>query len=66
MIKVSENYSHTTFESGYLLADTPYPYVIEYYEDEGWGEVRRFISNKNGLLEDAVQKAKSAEVVLLV
>ena len=64
--KVSENYSHTTFESGYLLADTPYPYVIEYYEDEGWGEVRLGLSPiKNGLLEDAVQKAKSAEVVVL-
>ena len=65
--KMSENYSHTTFESEYLIANKPYPYIIEYFEDEGWGEVRLGLSiTKEGLMEDAISKAQSANVVIMV
>ena len=47
---MSENYSHTTFKTDYLIKGKPYPYILEYFEDEGWGEVRLGIAPiKKGL-----------------
>ena len=65
--KMSENYSHTTFKSDYLIKGKPYPFSLEYFEDEGWGEVRLGIAPiKKGLIEDAISKAKSSELVIMV
>tara|TARA_Y100000591_G_scaffold186991_1_gene161541 strand:- start:1179 stop:2765 length:1587 start_codon:yes stop_codon:yes gene_type:complete len=65
--KISENYSHTTFKAGYLDGGVPYPFVIEYFEDEGWGEVRLGISKvQEGLVDDAISKARSSELVIMV
>ena len=65
--KTSENYSHTTFKAGYLDGGVPYPFVIEYFEDEGWGEVRLGISKiQEGLIADAISKARSSELVIMM
>ena len=65
--KMSENYSHTTFKTDYLIKGKPYPFSLEYFEDEGWGEVRLGIAPiKKGLIEDAISKAKSSELVIMV
>ena len=65
--KMSENYSHTTFKTDYLIKGEPYPFSLEYFEDEGWGEVRLGIAPiKKGLIEDAISKAKSSELVIMV
>ena len=65
--KVSENYSHTTFKTTYLNEGAQYPFIIEYFEDEGWGEVRLGISEvKEGLIDDAIFKAKSSDLVIMV
>ena len=65
--KVSENYSHTTFKTSYLDKGTQYPFSLEYFEDEGWGEVRLGISEiKEGLIDDAISKAASSDLVLMV
>ena len=65
--KVSENYSHTTFKTNYLDKGTQYPFSLEYFEDEGWGEVRLGISEiKEGLIDDAISKAASSDLVLMV
>ena len=65
--KVSENYSHTTFKTKYLEKGTQYPFSLEYFEDEGWGEVRLGISEiKEGLIDDAISKAESSDLVLMV
>ena len=64
--KMSENYSHTTFKTDYLIKGKPYPF-LEYFEDEGWGEGRLGIAPiKKGLIEDAISKAKSSELVIMV
>ena len=65
--KMSENYSHTTFKTEYLTEGNPYPFVLEYFEDEGWGEVRLGISPiKKGLVEEALLKADSSDLVIMV
>ena len=65
--KMSENYSHTTFKTDYLIKGKAYPYILEYFEDEGWGEVRLGMSLiKKGLAKDAISKAKSSELVIMV
>ena len=65
--KVSENYSHSTFESEYLTANKPYPFILEYFEDEGWGEVRLGISPiKKQLMEKAMSIAEKADAVIMV
>ena len=65
--KMSENYSHTTFKTDYLIKGKPYPFSLEYFEDEGWGEVQLGIAPiKKGLIEDAISKAKSSELVIMV
>jgi len=65
--KVSENYSHTTFKTSYLDKGAQYPFSLEYFEDEGWGEVRLGISEiKEGLIDDAISKAASSDLVLMV
>ena len=65
--KVSENYSHTTFKTSHLDKGTQYPFSLEYFEDEGWGEVRLGISEiKEGLIDDAISKAASSDLVLMV
>ena len=65
--KMSENYSHTTFKTDYLLKGKPYPFTLEYFEDEGWGEVRLGIAPiKKDLIEDAISKAKSSDLVIMV
>ena len=65
--KVSENYSHTTFKTKYLEKGTQYPFSLEYFEDEGWGEVRLGISEiKEGLIDDAISKAASSDQVIMV
>ena len=64
--KLSENYSHTTFETTYLVANKSYPFVIEYFEDEGWGEVRLGIAKiKEGLMREAQEAAESADVIIM-
>ena len=65
--KIAENYSHTTFISHYLKAGEPNSFQIEYYEDEGWGEVRMGIQLvEDGLDEDAVELARASDLVIMV
>ncbi|GIS04376.1 MAG: hypothetical protein CM15mP106_8230 [Candidatus Neomarinimicrobiota bacterium] len=54
---MSENYSHTTFKTDYLIKGKPYPFSLEYFEDEGWGEVRLGMSlKKKGLLKCDIKR----------
>ena len=64
--KLSENYSHTTFISDYLEKGKLHSFVIEYYEDEGWGEVRMGMKEvTKGLESEALSVAKSNDMVIM-
>ena len=63
--KTSENYSHTTFITDHVLKGRANKFKIEYFEDEGWGEIRMgyALLTKN-LREEAVNLAENSELVV--
>ena len=63
--KTSENYSHTTFITDHVIKGHPNKFTIEYFEDEGWGEIRLgYAPLKKNLKEEAINLAKNSELVV--
>ena len=63
--KTSENYSHTTFNTDHVLKDHPNKFTIEYFEDEGWGEIRiGYAPISKNLKEEAISLAENSELVV--